>query len=118
MMHSVAAVRPGGVGSEFGCAAPAVLKPYDPNDAIGISKARALSGEERLRLIGLAQRYGLGRKIGARWAFSRVALRAFLDGDEEGLAAYLAGDRTGPAVTRAYQAAGVPLQGRPSTSPA
>jgi hypothetical protein len=109
MLHSVASDRSDGSGGEAGCASSAVLKPYDPLDAIGIGSACRISGEGRLRLIAMAQRYGFGRKIGARWAFSRVALLAFLDGDDEGLAAYLAGDRTGPAVTRAYRAAGVPL---------
>ncbi len=109
MTHSVGAVCSDSAGADAVCAAPAVLKPYDPLDAIGIGEACRITGEGRLRLIAMAQRYSLGRKIGARWAFSRVALCAFLNGDEEGLAAYLAGDRTGPAVTRAYQAAGVPL---------
>jgi hypothetical protein len=109
MTYSVAAVRSDSVEGEGGCAAPAVLKPYDPNDAIGIGEACRLSGEGRLRLIAMAQRYSLGRKIDARWAFSRIALCAFLNDDQEGLTAYLAGDRAGPAVTRAYHAAGVPL---------
>ena len=68
-------------------ATPAVLKPYDPLDAIGIGEACRLSGEGRLRLIAMAQRHGLGRKIGARWAFSRIALCAFLNDDQEGLTA-------------------------------
>ena len=101
-----------------GGAAPAVLKPYDPLDAIGVGEACSLSGEGRLRLIALAQRHGLGRKIGARWAFSRIALCAFLNDDQEGLMAYLAGDRTSPVVTRAYHAAGVPLQAERLTAPA
>ncbi|MER2266692.1 hypothetical protein [Methylobacterium oxalidis] len=93
----------------LGAVAPAILRPYDPNNAIGIGAARQISGEQRLRLIALAQRYNLGRKIGARWTFSRVALQAFLDGDDEALSAYLAGDRTSPAVLRAYEAACVTL---------
>ena len=109
MLHSFTPVRSDSAGGEAICVSPAILRPYDPLDAIGIGSACRISGEGRLRLIAMAQRYGFGRKIGARWAFSRVALHAFLDGDDEGLAAYLAGDRTGPAVTRAYRAAGVPL---------
>jgi hypothetical protein len=99
-------------------ATPAVLKPYDPLDAIGIGEACRLSGEGRPRLIAMAQRHGLGRKIGARWAFSRIALCAFLNDDQEGLTAYLAGDRASPAVAHAYQAAGVPLQAERLTTPA
>jgi hypothetical protein len=87
----------------------AVLKPYDPFDAIGIKAACELSGGSRARVIQLCEQYGLGRKIGARWAISKVALHAFLNDDKEGLRAYLAGDRSGPAVTSAYRAAGVLL---------
>lgn len=118
MTHSVAAVCSDSAGSEADSVSPAVLKPYDPLDAIGIGDACRLSGESRLRLIAMAQRYSLGRKIGSRWAFSRIALCAFLNDDQEGLTAYLAGDRTGSAVTRAYHAAGVPLREERLTAPA
>lgn len=87
----------------------AVLKPYDPEEAIGIHTACELSGASRGRIIQLCEQHGLGRKIGARWAVSRVALHAFLNDDREGLNSYLAGDRTGPVVARLYHAAGVSL---------
>ena len=109
MIYSAVIARRGGARSEPAHTGPAVLKPYDPNDAVGIRAACEISGESRVRVIRLCEQYHLGRKIAARWAVSQVALHAFLNDDQEGLRAYLAGDRTGPAVTRAYRAAGVPL---------
>jgi len=109
MTQSVSAATSGGtVGRPFDSGF-AVLKPYDPIDAIGIKTACELSGGSRARVIQLCEQYGLGRKIGARWAISKVALHAFLNDDQEGLSAYLAGDRSGPAVICAYRAADVPL---------
>ena len=109
MNHSVSTASEGGADGRPAHKAPAVLKPYDPNEVIGIRAACKLSGGSRGRMIQLCEQHGLGRKIGARWAVSRVALHAFLNDDHEGLNAYLTGDRTGPVVAHLYRAAGVPL---------
>lgn len=88
---------------------PAILRPWQTDDAISIGEAQRLTGEGRMRLIALADRHKVGRKIGERWAFSRVALLALLHDDRPALHAYLAGDRSSPTVARAYRAAGVSL---------
>jgi hypothetical protein len=109
MRHSGSATISDGMNGRPKPTGFAGLKPYDPIDAIGIRAACKLSGWSRPRVIELCEQNGLGRKIGARWAISKVALHAFLNDDREGLSAYLGGDRAGPAVTCAYHAAGVPL---------
>jgi hypothetical protein len=53
---------------------------------------------------------GLGRRVrGGKWVVSKVALAMHLDGDASTLAAYLAGDRSGPAVKAYFDRCEVPL---------
>ena len=54
-------------------------------------------------------RLDIGRRIGGRWAVSKVALAMLLDGDKTALAAYLAGDRQSDVVTAYFERCGVPL---------
>jgi hypothetical protein len=54
-------------------------------------------------------RFDIGRRIGGRWAVSNVALRMFLDGDQDALKAYLAGDRHSANVTEYFERCGVPI---------
>lgn len=89
--------------------APGLLQPFDPREAISIPEAAALAGVSLRAMRDWCVKHEIGRSIAGRWRVSRVALRALLDGDQEGLAAYQAGDRSGPAAVRAFKAAGVPL---------
>jgi len=52
-------------------------------------------------------RYGIGRKIAGDWHVSRVALRMFMDGNMQALAAYHAGDRDNPVVVEYFVRVGL-----------
>jgi len=47
--------------------------------------------------------------IGGRWAISQVALDMLLDGDKDGLEAYLNGDRISERVRSYYTRRSIPL---------
>ena len=51
----------------------------------------------------LCEVYGLGRRIGGKWAVSMVALRMYLEGDLKAMRAYHAGDRTDLRVIRYFK---------------
>jgi hypothetical protein len=51
----------------------------------------------------------IDRRIGGRWAVSRVALATLLEGDKNALAAYLTGDRSSPRIMHYFCRCGVPL---------
>jgi hypothetical protein len=53
-------------------------------------------------------RFDLGRKVAAGgWLVSKVALAAFLDGNQEALQKYLLGDRQSPEVTSCFARLGL-----------
>jgi hypothetical protein len=52
--------------------------------------------------------------IGGRWAISQVALDMLLDGDKDGLEAYLNGDRISERVRSYYTRRSIPLQTVPA----
>lgn len=52
--------------------------------------------------------HGIGRKVGGgQWIVSKVALAMFLDGDEEALRLYKAGDRTSDCVAAYFRREGL-----------
>jgi hypothetical protein len=58
-------------------------------------------------------RQDIGRRIGGRWAVSKIALAMLLDGDKDALAAYLAGDRSSSIVIGFFDRCNVTLPKRP-----
>ena len=81
--------------------APGLLQPFDPREAISVPEAAAIAGTSLRAMRDWCVKHSIGRSIAGRWRVSRVALRALLDGDRDGLAGYLSGDRTSPTVRRA-----------------
>jgi hypothetical protein len=79
---------------------PQTLRPYSVKEAIPIAEAASETRLSERAIRGWCARYELGRKICGRWAVSRVALAMFLDGNDDALNRYLAGDRAG--VVAAY----------------
>jgi hypothetical protein len=78
---------------------PMTLVPFDRREAISLRVAAKIAGKCEATVCRWCAVYYLGRRIGnGNWQVSRIALSMFLDGDEEALAAYLCGDRTGPLV--------------------
>ena len=92
---------------------PGLLNPYSPAEAMALGEAVERTGWAPITLREWAVKYGFGRKIGSRWAFSKIALELFLNGRDEALSHYLAGDRTDPEVVETFAKLGVPLSTTP-----
>ena len=80
---------------------PAILRPYEPAEAIGIAEAARRAGKGERTIREWCALHRIGRRIGGRWAVSQPALDMLLEGDAQTLEAYLAGDRVSDRV-RAY----------------
>src|SRR5919202_6974416 len=85
-----------------------LLNPFSTAEAMSPGEAEERGGWAVVTLRERAVKYGLGRKIGGRWIFSRVALELFLNGQDEALAAYHRGDRSDPIVVETFERLGVP----------
>jgi hypothetical protein len=88
---------------------PAVLRPFDPAEAIRITKAATLAGKSERTIRNWCRERHIGRRIAGQWAVSVVALDMLLAGDDEGLNAYLAGDRSSARIVSYYTARSIPL---------
>ena len=78
---------------------PMILVPFNRREAISLREAAKVAGRCESTVRGWCGAYDIGRRIGnGPWQVSRVALAMFLDGAEDALRAYLAGDRTGELV--------------------
>lgn len=91
-------------------AAPRVLIPYSPAEAISIGEAAFLARRSASTIRGWCARFHVGRRIaGGAWMVSAPALLMLLDDDHAALGAYLAGERGGP-VAPYFDRAGVPTE--------
>ena len=95
---------------------PAILRPYDQAEAIGVAEAARQAGKSMRTMRQWCALYRIGRIIGGRWAISQVALDMLLDGDKDSLAAYLSGDRSSACVRSYYMRRSIPLQTVPAGS--
>ena len=78
---------------------PMILVPFNRRETISLREAAKVAGRCESTVRGWCGAYDIGRRIGnGPWQVSRVALAMFLDGAEDALRAYLAGDRTGELV--------------------
>jgi hypothetical protein len=88
---------------------PQVLRPFNRSEVLSIAEAAAEAGKKVRTMRDWCARHDIGRRIEGQWAVSRVALAMLLDGDRAALAAYLAGNRSSPAVIDYFARCGVPL---------
>jgi hypothetical protein len=95
----------------------AILRPFDPAEAIRITKAAMLAGKSERTIRNLCRERHIGRRIAGQWAVSVVALDMLLAGDDEGLDAYLAGDRSSARVVTYYTARSIPPPAIVTTTP-
>ena len=65
------------------CPTRLVMVPFDLRESMSIAVAAKLSGKAGNTIRLWAERHGIGRKIGGDWHISRVAIRVFLDGDQQ-----------------------------------
>ncbi len=87
--------------------APQVLIPYNAREAASLREAAKISGMSVETMRRVSSLHDIGRKIGGRWAVSRVALAMWLDGNRAALKAYLAGERNGLVVGPYFERAGL-----------
>src|SRR5690242_17921822 len=90
----------------------AILTPYSPGEALAPVEAARVAGIHHSTVRDWAGKYGLGRKIGACWKISSVALLMHLQGDQDALVAYHSGDRGSERVLRYFDRAGVRVEAR------
>jgi hypothetical protein len=92
-----------------------ILVPFNHQECLNLKDAAFIAGRTESTLRNWCDEYGLGRRIGGKWAVSKVALRMYLEGDLKALRAYHAGDRTDPRVISYFEreGLGVLLQSRP-----
>jgi hypothetical protein len=91
---------------------PQILRPFNRSEVLSIAEAAAIAGRKVRTMRDWCLRHDIGRRIEGQWAVSRVALGMLLDGDRDALKAYLAGDRSSPAVVSYFERCGVPLPRR------
>jgi hypothetical protein len=89
--------------------APQVLMPFHRAEVASVAEARSIAGRSERTIRDWCQLHDIGRRIGGRWAVSRVALVMLLEGNKEALGIYLGGDRSSPLVTDYFRRCGVPL---------
>ena len=88
---------------------PQVLRPFHRSEVLSVAEAADMAGKSERTIRDWCARFDIGRRIGGRWAVSKVALAMLLDGNKETLTAYLAGDRSSPTVTGYFARFEVPL---------
>ncbi|MFC5561739.1 helix-turn-helix domain-containing protein [Methylobacterium aerolatum] len=87
---------------------PRVLQPFDRREGLTTAQAAAVAGRTERRVRQWCIEHDLGRRVaGGPWLVSRVALAAFLNGDQQALQAYLSGDRRSPKVMQYFEAEGL-----------
>jgi hypothetical protein len=86
-----------------------ILQPYDPAEAITVTVAACRAGKSDRTVRNWCLDHRIGRRIAGQWAVSAVALDMLLAGDDEGLQAYLAGDRASDRVVSYFRARSISL---------
>jgi hypothetical protein len=89
---------------------PMVLHPFDPTEAISVTAAAIRADKSDRTIRNWCLERHIGRRIAGQWAVSAVALDMLLAGDDDGLQAYLAGDRASDHVVAYYRERSIPLR--------
>lgn len=84
------------------------LIPYDKREGIPLNVAAERAGKSAGTIRNWCIEHGIGRRVGGgQWIVSKVALTMFLDGDEEALRRYKAGDRSSDCVVTYFRREGL-----------
>jgi hypothetical protein len=86
-----------------------ILVPLDNRERLSIKQAAAIADVSESTMRNWCDKYGLGRRIGGKWAVSRVALAMHLDGNLKALKAYHACVWTDPGVAAYFEREGLDL---------
>jgi hypothetical protein len=84
-----------------------VLVPFHVSETLTPNKAGELVNHDAKTIIRWAECYFIGRKVAGRWYISHPALLMLLDDNTRTLRAYLDGDREGMAVQDYFRRANV-----------
>lgn len=89
---------------------PQVLVPFHRSEVLTVGEAASIAGKSPRTVREWCLRLQLGRHVGdGQWNVSKVALAMHLDGNKPALKAYLAGDRSSPAIIAYFERCGVKL---------
>jgi hypothetical protein len=86
------------------------LMPYNPCEACTLASAGKRAGKVANTIKNWCEKDGIGRRVGGRWAVSKVALEMFLEGNSWALNLYLSGNREHPDVVAYFDRLGIPLK--------
>ena len=84
------------------------MRPFHRSEVLSAAEAARIADRAVRTIREWCAHHDIGRRIGGRWAVSKVALAMLLDGDNTALAAYLAGDRQSDVVTAYFERCGLP----------
>ena len=91
---------------------PRVLQPFNRAEVLSVAEAASVAGKSVRTIRSWCLLRDVGRRIGGRWAVSKVALAMLLDGNKEVLTAYLSGNRTSSMIKNYFDRCDVPLPRR------
>ena len=86
------------------------LMPYNPCEVYTLASAAKRAGKVANTIKNWCEKYGLGRRIGGRWAVSKVALEMFLEGNDTALGLYLSGNQEHSDVVAYFNRLDIPLK--------
>jgi hypothetical protein len=85
-----------------------ILHPFHRDDAICTKQAAKIAGKSDGTIRAWCNDHQIGRRIAdGGWSVSRVALAMLLDGNQDALSAYLAGERRSEPVAGYYRRLGL-----------
>ena len=100
-----------GKASQFSAglqAASRVLCPFHRDEAITVKEAATIADKSEGTIRNWCNDQQIGRRIaGGAWSVSRVALAMVLDGNQDALSAYLAGERRSELIAGYYRRLGL-----------
>ncbi len=85
------------------------LMPYNPCEVYTLASAAKRAGKAANTIKNWCEKYGIGRRIGGRWAVSKVALEMFLEGNKRALNLYLSGNREHSDVVAYFDRLGIKI---------
>jgi hypothetical protein len=86
------------------------LMPYDPCEVYTLASAAKRAGKVANTIKNWCENDGIDRRIGGRWAVSKVALEMFFEGNRPALNLYLSGNREHCDVVAYFDRLGIPLK--------
>ncbi len=90
-----------------------ILVPFDIRECISLGHGAGRAGISESTMCNWCKKYGLGRRIGGKWAVSKVALRMHLENDLDALHVYHAGNRNDRRIVSYFEREGLGILVKP-----